>query len=629
MALSSVSPVREVFKGTSDEERTGQIRKIPKVVGRIELGDVTPHNIKILKRLNQVVFPVSYNDKFYKDVLEAGELAKLAYYNDIVVGAVCCRVDSSENMKRLYIMTLGCLAPYRGLGIGTIMLEHVLRIANNDKFDGIFLHVQISNETAINFYKKFDFEIIETKEHYYKRIEPADAHVLQKTLRKKPAQANPSTAGGAKIFRLFLFFLGFGLSVSYYTSYTFSGVGYNLLATSLSVQWFIVLRALLNGSERIELDISSLEDAEWSCLAMVIALVAVHGKISSLQIVALALVQPVFYVSNKHILQRLQVTDMAGGFRICVFGSFFGFGLSLMLWRYNTDTRQKRLYSSTMNQFFVLLSTLWLFCLWPICSSARVVGDKKHRIFLNNYLAMMAALIASFAASSLMDPHNRFSIRIIQIGTTGGAMAISCLSEMMVQPHGALMIGVLGAFISISSRLKLAPSLARTLRVQDIFHANCAFGLTSFTSGLLNVVYTLYADVGHYGSSLYEIFPARAPRANTTDLEEIILFTDRIKAGVNRTELYQAGYQGLALIASVISGIVGGLVAGLVMKLPLFDSRSEENMYNDADSWLIPTNEDMTIIGNESNCDIECSQNEESAPMKTLQIPKTKQSTSI
>lgn len=52
---------------------------------KIELGDVTPHNIKQLKLLNQVVFPVSYNEKFYKDVLEAGELAKLVYYNDIVV----------------------------------------------------------------------------------------------------------------------------------------------------------------------------------------------------------------------------------------------------------------------------------------------------------------------------------------------------------------------------------------------------------------------------------------------------------------------------------------------------------------------------------------------------------------
>ncbi len=88
---------------------------------RIELGEVTPHNIKQLKRLNQVVFPVSYNDKFYKDVLEVGDLAKLAFYNDIVVGAVCCRIQEtnekgSKPSKRLYIMTLGCLARYRRLG---------------------------------------------------------------------------------------------------------------------------------------------------------------------------------------------------------------------------------------------------------------------------------------------------------------------------------------------------------------------------------------------------------------------------------------------------------------------------------------------------------------------------------
>ncbi|KAI3354816.1 hypothetical protein L3Q82_004622 [Scortum barcoo] len=107
-----------------------------------------------------------------------------SYFNDIAVGAVCCRVDHSQNQKRLYIMTLGCLAPYRRLGIGTKMLNHVLNICEKDgTFDNIYLHVQISNESAIHFYQKFGFEIIETKKNYYKRIEPADAHVLQKSLR--------------------------------------------------------------------------------------------------------------------------------------------------------------------------------------------------------------------------------------------------------------------------------------------------------------------------------------------------------------------------------------------------------------------------------------------------------------
>lgn len=66
---------------------------------KIELGDVTPHNIKQLKLLNQVVFPVSYNDKFYKDVLDAGELAKLAYYNDIVVSLKNIQIKRKQNKK--------------------------------------------------------------------------------------------------------------------------------------------------------------------------------------------------------------------------------------------------------------------------------------------------------------------------------------------------------------------------------------------------------------------------------------------------------------------------------------------------------------------------------------------------
>ena len=39
---------------------------MPAELGRIDLGDVTPHNIKLLRKVNTVVFPVSYHDKFYK-----------------------------------------------------------------------------------------------------------------------------------------------------------------------------------------------------------------------------------------------------------------------------------------------------------------------------------------------------------------------------------------------------------------------------------------------------------------------------------------------------------------------------------------------------------------------------------
>lgn len=63
------------------------------------------------------------------------------------------------------------------------MLDHVLNYCKKDgDFECVYLHVQVNNESAIEFYKKFDFEIVEKKEAYYKRIEPSDAFVLKKTL---------------------------------------------------------------------------------------------------------------------------------------------------------------------------------------------------------------------------------------------------------------------------------------------------------------------------------------------------------------------------------------------------------------------------------------------------------------
>ncbi|CAG8624385.1 5815_t:CDS:2 [Ambispora gerdemannii] len=160
---------------------------------RIALGDVTQNNMGQLKRLNSVLFPVHYTDRFYKDVLEVGEFAKLVYFNDACVGGVCCRKEpiagTSPEQLKLYIMTLGVLAPYRNLGLGTALLKHILEHVhainssqNHPKFIEVYLHVQMSNNEAISFYKKYDFDIVGTIEGYYKKITPPDAYILSKKL---------------------------------------------------------------------------------------------------------------------------------------------------------------------------------------------------------------------------------------------------------------------------------------------------------------------------------------------------------------------------------------------------------------------------------------------------------------
>ena len=55
-------------------------------------------------------------------------------------------------------------------------------------------HVQVSNSDAIAFYERFGFRIIDRKENYYKRIEPADAFVLQKNLKSTPTTEEEASA---------------------------------------------------------------------------------------------------------------------------------------------------------------------------------------------------------------------------------------------------------------------------------------------------------------------------------------------------------------------------------------------------------------------------------------------------
>ena len=140
---------------------------------------------------------MQYQESFYKEVTERKDegLCKFAYFGGFVVGAACARVeplmnDSTTTKQRLYIMTLGVLAAYRGRTIGTQLIQSILdhyeehKDAEFKDVEEIALHVQISNNDAIDFYtKRFGFEKGEMVENYYRRIDPPHCYVLFKKLR--------------------------------------------------------------------------------------------------------------------------------------------------------------------------------------------------------------------------------------------------------------------------------------------------------------------------------------------------------------------------------------------------------------------------------------------------------------
>lgn len=108
-------------------------------------------------------------------------------------GALSMRAMSCSGKNRhrsVAILPVHTETPALSCHCGIMLSHHI--VIFSPFLRNIYLHVQISNESAIDFYRKFGFEIIETKKNYYKRIEPADAHVLQKNL-KVPSGQNAET----------------------------------------------------------------------------------------------------------------------------------------------------------------------------------------------------------------------------------------------------------------------------------------------------------------------------------------------------------------------------------------------------------------------------------------------------
>ncbi|XP_002993121.2 N-alpha-acetyltransferase 50 [Selaginella moellendorffii] len=137
-----------------------------------------------LQRLNACLFPVKYKDTYYRDAVLAGSYTKLAFYKDACVGNIACRLEETGPYIRVYIMTLGVLPSYRRMGIGSKLLQSVLGLCQQDpRVVDVYLHVQTNNDEAMEFYKNFDFQIVDTIFNYYIRLDPPDCYVLSLRLR--------------------------------------------------------------------------------------------------------------------------------------------------------------------------------------------------------------------------------------------------------------------------------------------------------------------------------------------------------------------------------------------------------------------------------------------------------------
>ncbi|KAI6239518.1 N-alpha-acetyltransferase 50 [Aphelenchoides fujianensis] len=151
----------------------------------IKLCDVTPHNWKETKQLEEAIFARSHDERLYTIKADGEAFAKVAHVNDRAVGLVLCSLRTTNDRKQLHIHAIGVLAPYRRFGVAGMLMNSALGFCDGDRaIKCVDLHVRVDNASAIRFYERFGFTKISLSKDHYPNETPSDAFLMEKSINR-------------------------------------------------------------------------------------------------------------------------------------------------------------------------------------------------------------------------------------------------------------------------------------------------------------------------------------------------------------------------------------------------------------------------------------------------------------
>jgi ribosomal-protein-alanine N-acetyltransferase len=148
----------------------------PIIIRRCALED-----LEAVIEVNEKELPEDYPYFFYKSILDNyPESFLVACNNDgKIIGYIMWRVERTPAINSLkfvnkgHLVSIAVLKNYRRLGVATALMANSMKNIKKPKINEFVLEVRVSNYTAINLYKKFNFITHSIKEKYYRDGENA------------------------------------------------------------------------------------------------------------------------------------------------------------------------------------------------------------------------------------------------------------------------------------------------------------------------------------------------------------------------------------------------------------------------------------------------------------------------
>merc|ERR1719453_683347 len=100
---------------------------------------------------------------------------------------------------------------------------------------------------------------------------------------------------------------------------------------------------------------------------------------------------------------------------------------------------------------------------WPSFNGALATEQQQVRVVINTVIALTGSCVAAFAMDNLTRPGHKFDMVSIQNATLAGGVAVGSSSDLVIQPWGALLIGVVAGYVSVCGYVYIQPWLERRL----------------------------------------------------------------------------------------------------------------------------------------------------------------------
>ncbi|RXG70125.1 hypothetical protein Avbf_07441 [Armadillidium vulgare] len=145
-------------------------------------------------------------------------------------------------------------------------------------------------------------------------------------------------------------------------------------------------------------------------------------------------------------------------------------------------------------------------------------------------------------------------------------------------------------FFQINKNIQ--PFLSSRLGIHDTCGVNNLHGMPGVIAGIIGIIMAAVASESSYGSSLYLIFPARAPSEGSEELLRLQSQIPELEPGSGISASTQALYQFLALLVSLVIAIAGGILTGLILKIGPLQELHTDDLYEDEKYWILEEEEE-------------------------------------